>query len=101
MTAPCVFPWWIGRIGARSCRVLGFVKRLTECRLRVGERLSLLVAVGSDARHRLYVKAARHPKVRKYGQGFGEPVAAYQVTINTADLVGLLTPGTSHLDCHF
>ncbi len=77
-------------------QALGFVKRLADCRLRVGEHLSLVVAVGSEARYRLYAKAARHPKVQKYGQGSGQPVAAYQVTIPVPHIRAVTHESDSH-----
>jgi hypothetical protein len=57
----------------------GFVKRFAACRSRIGDRLSLAVAVGSEARRRLYEKAARHPMVVEHSNGAAEPAAAYQV----------------------
>ena len=58
----------------------GFVKRFAACRSRVGDRLSLAVAVGSEARRRLYEKATRHPRVVELSKGAAEPAAAYQVS---------------------
>src|SRR5882672_2998043 len=41
-------------------QLLHFVARFARCRASVGERLTLIVAVGSEARHKLYERASRH-----------------------------------------
>jgi hypothetical protein len=79
-------------------QAFGFAKQLADCRLRVRERLSLLVAVGSEARHRLYAKAARHPRVQRYRQGFGEGVATYQVTMPVPHIRALTHEPDTHSD---
>jgi hypothetical protein len=58
----------------------GLVKRFAACRSRVGDRLSLAVAVGSEARRRLYEKAGRQSVVVEYSDGAAEPASAYQVS---------------------
>ncbi len=57
-----------------------FVSRFAACRSHLGERLSLTVAVGSDARRRLYERAARHRKVLAHSKGAPEPATVYQVS---------------------
>src|SRR5439155_18147197 len=44
-------------------QALTLVRRFADCRLRLRERLSLVVAVGSEGRHPLYSKIAKHPKM--------------------------------------
>ena len=58
-------------------QLLSFVKRFALCCSRVGGRLSLTVAVGSEARRRLYERAARHRRVVEYSNGKTE---TYQVS---------------------
>ena len=58
-------------------QLLGFVKRFAACRSRVRDHLSLVVAAGSEARRRLYEKAARHHKVLERSNGVAE---AYQIS---------------------
>lgn len=53
-------------------QLLGFVKRFAPCCSRVGGRLSLAVAVGSEARRRLYEGAARHRRVIEHSSGAAE-----------------------------
>jgi hypothetical protein len=57
-----------------------FVRRFAACRSHLGDRLSLTVAVGSDARRRLYERAARHRKVLAHAKGASEPATVYQLS---------------------
>ncbi len=57
-----------------------FIRRFEVCRSHLGERLSLTVAVGSDARRRLYERAAQHRKVLAHSNGASEPATVYQVS---------------------
>jgi len=61
-------------------QLLGFVKRFAACRVHSGQRLSLAVAVGSDARRRLYERAAKHRRVFEHSAGAAEPASVYQVS---------------------
>ena len=61
-------------------QLLGFVKRFAACRARSGQRMSLAVAVGSDARRRLYERAAKHRRVIEHSAGAAEPASVYQVS---------------------
>jgi hypothetical protein len=61
-------------------QLLGFVKRFAASRARVGERLSLAIAVGSDARRKLYEKAVKHRRVIEHSNGAAEPASVYQVS---------------------
>lgn len=67
-------------------QLLGLVKRFAACRSCTGEKLSLAVAVASEARLRLYEKAAKHPSVIEYAKGAPEPATAYQVSTSTAHI---------------
>jgi hypothetical protein len=60
---------------------LGFVKRFAACRPLAGERLSLTVAVCSEARRRLYERAARHPRLVEHSKGAPEPATAYLLSM--------------------
>jgi hypothetical protein len=62
-------------------QVLGFVRRFAQCRRSVGGRLSLVVAVNSEARRRLYSKAVQHPKVQEHTRGPIEHVSIYRVNL--------------------
>ncbi len=57
-----------------------FVSRFAASRSRLGDRLSLTVVVGSDARRRLYERAAKHRKVLAHAKGVPEPATIYQVS---------------------
>jgi hypothetical protein len=57
-----------------------FVSRFEACRSHLSDRLSLTVAVGSDARRRLYERAAKHRKVISHAKGAPEPATIYQVS---------------------
>ena len=57
-----------------------FVERFAHCRFHLGDRLSLTVAVGSDARRGLYERAAKHRKVQVHAKGASEPATIYQVS---------------------
>lgn len=56
-----------------------FVSRFAACRSHLVERLSLTVAVCSDARRRLYERAGKHRKVLAHSRGAPEPATIYQV----------------------
>ncbi len=56
------------------------MRRLLACPSRLSDRLSLIVALGSDARRRLYERAARHRKVLVHSKGAPEPATLYQVS---------------------
>jgi len=57
-----------------------FVSRFEACRTHLSDRLSLTVVVGSDARRRLYERAAKHRKVICHAKGAPEPATVYQVS---------------------
>ena len=57
-----------------------FVRRFAACRSHLGDRLGLTIAVGSDARRRLYEQAAGHRKVLAHSKGASEPATVYQVS---------------------
>ena len=74
------------------------LRRFADCRQRVRERLSLVVAVGSNARERLYAKAARHPKLHKYAPGTTEAVATYQVITRVSHIRALTHEANTHTE---
>jgi hypothetical protein len=61
-------------------QLLAFTSRFAACRSHLGDRLSLTVAVGSDARRRLYERAAKHPKVLAHSRGLPEPATIYEIS---------------------
>ena len=61
-------------------QIRAFVRRFAACRSHLGDRLGLTMAVGSDARRRLYEQAARHRKVLAHSKGASEPATVYQVS---------------------
>jgi hypothetical protein len=67
-------------------QLLRLVKRYAACLARTGERLSLVVAVGSEARLRLYERAARHRKVIGNSKGAAEPASLYQISTPTPSI---------------
>lgn len=67
-------------------QLLHFVTRFALCRARAGERLTLIVAVGSEARQRLYERAARHPRVIEHSKGAAEPASLYKVSTPTPNI---------------
>jgi hypothetical protein len=64
-------------------QLLGLVRRFTACRTCAGEKVSLAVAVASEARRVLYEKAVKHPSVIEHSKGAPEPATAYQVSTPT------------------
>jgi DNA-binding Lrp family transcriptional regulator len=62
-------------------QAIAVVRRFAQCRRSVGERLSMVVAVNSNARRRLYSKAVNHARVRECTQGFVEPLSIYRVSL--------------------
>lgn len=79
-------------------QALGFVKRFAECRQSVGERLSLVIAVNSDARRRLYSKAVIHAKVREHVHGVAEPVSVYRVSLPVPSIHATNHESDTHTD---
>ncbi len=67
-------------------QLLRFVTRFAPCRASVGEQLTLIVAVASEARHRLYERAARHRKVTERCEGVPEPASLYKVSTATPNI---------------
>src|SRR5215831_16861656 len=62
---------WVDRPhSSHFLQALGLVQRFANCRLHAGQRLSLVIAVTSEARQRRYARAAEHSKVVKYAHGF-------------------------------
>jgi hypothetical protein len=61
-------------------QLMRFVKRYSDSRARAGQGLSLVVAIGSEARLRLYERAARHRKVVEHSEGAVEPASLYQIS---------------------
>ena len=61
-------------------QLLRFVERYADSRTRAGQGLSLVVAIGSEARERLYEGAAKHPKVIQHSKGAVEPVSLYRIS---------------------
>ena len=92
----------ISVIDRADCNVflqaLGFVRRFAQCRRSVGERLSLVVAVNSEARRRLYVKAASHTKVQKHAYGAAEPVSTYRVSLPVPSIHLTIHESNTHTD---
>lgn len=79
-------------------QALGFVGRFAECRRSVGERLSLVVAVNSDARRRLYSKAVSNAKVREHAHGTAEPLSVYRVTLPVQSVHAMTHESDTHTD---
>ena len=79
-------------------QALGFVRRFAQCRQSVGERLSLVVAVNSEARRRLYLKAARHTKVQKHAHGAAESVSTYRVSLPVPSIDVTIHESNTHTD---
>jgi hypothetical protein len=67
-------------------QLLHFVTRFARCRASVGQRLTLIVAVGSEARQRMYERAARHRRVIEHCKGAPEPVSLYKVSTPTPNI---------------
>ena len=79
-------------------QALGFVRRFAQCRRSIGERLSLVVTVNSDARRRLYSKAVGHAKVREHAQGAAEPVSIYRVCLPVPSIQVTIHESNTHTD---
>ena len=67
-------------------QLLHFVTRFARCRASVGQRLTLIVAVGSEARQRMYERAARHRRVIEHCKGAPEPASLYKVSTPTPNI---------------
>ena len=67
-------------------QLLHFVTRFARCRASAGERLTLIVAVGSEARQRMYERAARHRRVIEHCKGAPEPASLYKVSMPTPNI---------------
>jgi hypothetical protein len=78
-------------------QALGFVRRFAQCRRSIGERLSLVVAVNSDARRRLYSKAVGHAKVRERAQG-AELLSIYRVSLPVQSIHATTHESDTHTD---
>lgn len=74
-------PHWTGFL-----QLLHFVTRFARCRASAGERLTLIVAVGSEARQRMYERAARHRRVIEHCKGAPEPASLYKVSTPTPNI---------------
>jgi len=61
-------------------QLLHFVTRFAPCRAKAGERLTLIVAVASEARQQSYERAARHRRVIEHCKGASEPASLYKVS---------------------
>jgi len=79
-------------------QALTLVRRFADCRLRLRERLSLVLAVGSEARHRLYTKLAKHPKLVGHARGISEPFSAYEVSTPVPRMAVLTHESEIHSD---
>ena len=79
-------------------QAVGIVRRFAECRRSVGERLSLVVAVNSDARRRLYSKAVSNAKVREHAHGRTEPLSIYRVTLPVQSVHAMTHESDIHTD---
>lgn len=64
-------------------QLLRFVTRFAPYRASGSERLTLIVAVGSEARRRRYESAASHRKVVEHSKGAAEPASLYEVSTPT------------------
>jgi hypothetical protein len=71
-------------------QTLGFVKRFSECRRHLRQHLTMVVAVGSDARQRMYSKIAKHPKIQQYLHGVSEAISPYRVSMSVPH-IGAIT----------
>ena len=67
-------------------QLLRFVTRFARCRASASERLTLIVAVGSEARRRRYESATLHRKVVEHSKGAVEPASLYQVSTPTPNI---------------
>ena len=79
-------------------QALGVVRRFAQCRRSVGERLSLVVAVNSEARRRLYLKAGKHAKVQEHSCGAAEPVSPYRVSLPVPLIHSTIHESNTHTD---
>jgi hypothetical protein len=58
----------------------GLAQRFWACLEHLGDRLQLLIAVGSEPRYRLYCQLIGHPRLQKLAQGRCEiSVSLYRV----------------------
>lgn len=79
-------------------QVWGLAKRFCPCLERLGERLQLLVVVGSEARYRRYGRFVRHPRLWKLSQGrFEVPVSLYRLRHPPAFVPSLTWPDKGFL----
>jgi hypothetical protein len=79
-------------------QALTLVRRFANCQSRLSERLSLVVAVGSEARHRLYSKIAKHPKLVEHSRGISDPFGAYEVSSPVPRMAVLTHESEIHAD---
>jgi hypothetical protein len=71
----------------------GLAKRFCACLECLGERLQLLIALGSEPQYRLYCQLVGHPSLQKLGQGrFEISVSLYRVQRPVLYLRSLLWP---------
>jgi hypothetical protein len=77
-------------------QLLHFVTRFARCRADAGERLTLIVAVGSEARQRMYERAAQHRRVVQHSKGAVEPASLYQVSTPTPHIRTLTHEPVTH-----
>jgi DNA-binding Lrp family transcriptional regulator len=79
-------------------QTLGFVRRFAQCRRSVGDRLSLVVAVNSEARRRQYLKAATHKKIQTHVHGAVEPLSIYRVSLPVPSIQLTIHRSNTHAD---
>ncbi len=88
--------------GSAFRHVWGLVKRFHGCLRQLGDRMRLLVVVGSGTRHALYRRVGRHPRLQKLADGgFQVSVTTYQVRVPVPFVRSLTHPdglcsGESH-----
>jgi hypothetical protein len=72
----------------------GFAKRFLACQELLGDRLQLLIGVGSEARYRLYCRLVGHPSLQKLSHGrFEISVSLYQMRKRVPLIWSLASPG--------
>jgi hypothetical protein len=77
----------------------GLAQRFCACLECLGDRLQLLIAVGSESRYRLYCQLIGHPRLQKLGQGrFEISVSLYRVQRPVLYLRSLLWPDGKPLE---
>lgn len=82
-------------------QVWSLAKRFCPCLERLGDRLQLVIVVGSEARYRRYCRFVRHPRLWKLSQGrFEVRISLYRVRHPPPFVPSLVWPDQGFLDKH-